>query len=304
MKKNFLHIIYALIMAVLLFIIIWLSVSGAISEEKYRRLQELSINYEIPKDDLEVTFESVTEKESEENREDIQEPMETTEPVEEPEFASETAPPSSQPYISEQSKSPKVVTIPSTEIDPENYTPSLSINYDDLKAQNPDYIGWINIPGMTISYPVVQTTNNSYYLRRSFDGTDATAGTIFEDAYCVNGIYQKNMILYGHNMRNGSMFGTLKKYKTTSFFNSHRYIEFYVKNEVFLYKIFAVREVPADINSLNYQVDDFEFEDYIANAKTKAYQFAEPEITGQILTLSTCVGDYSRRLLINAVKIN
>lgn len=300
MKKNFLHIIYALIMAVLLFIIILLSVSGAISEEKYRKLQASAISYEIPKEDLKVTFESAAEEETEESSEDISESVETAESIEESEPASAPA----QSSALEQSKSPETVTVPSVEIDPENYTPSLSINYDDLKAQNPDYIGWINIPGMKISYPVVQTTNNSYYLRRSFDGTDATAGTIFEDAYCVNGIYQKNMILYGHNMRNGSMFGTLKKYKTTSFFNSHRYIEFYVKNEVFLYKIFAVREVPADINSLNYQVDDFEFEDYIANAKTKAYQFAEPEITGQILTLSTCVGDYSRRLLINAVKIN
>ena len=133
MKKNFLHIIYALIMAVLLFIIIWLSVSGAISEEKYRILQESAINYEIPKDDLEVTFESVTEKESEENSEDIPESIETADTVEEPVYASEAAPPSSQPSTYEQSKSPETVTVPSTEIDPENYTPSLSINYDDLK---------------------------------------------------------------------------------------------------------------------------------------------------------------------------
>lgn len=96
------------------------------------------------------------------------------------------------------------------------------INLDKLIAENPDAIGWISIPGTPIDYPVVQTTNNTFYLNHGLNGKRLEAGAIFAD-YRFSA---PHIILYGHHMKDGSMFGSLQKYASSEYQNKHNKLYF------------------------------------------------------------------------------
>lgn len=183
------------------------------------------------------------------------------------------------------------------------YTEEIEVDYDKLAAENADYKCWLNIPDTDVSYPVVMYTDNDYYLHRNFDGEYAYAGTLFIDSFSEKGVDQDNLIIYGHNMKNGTMFGSLKNFEDKDYFDSHRYIELHMKDETRVYEIFSVRDVSSDIDSLNFALDGFEFDEYVENAVKESLQKREVSGEGQILTLSTCVGDYTRRLLISGVRV-
>lgn len=185
------------------------------------------------------------------------------------------------------------------------YTPELSIDYEKMKKINDDYVCWINIPGTKISYPVTQYYNNDFYLHRAFETkAESYAGTIFIDSFAKNGLEEDNVVIYGHNMKNGSMFGTLKKLKNKDTFENSKYIEIYAKDYVYVYEIFSVRDVSSDINSLNYKLNNFDIKEYIENAKNQSIQYRDPSVYTKMISLSTCVGDYSRRLLVTAMRLN
>ena len=97
--------------------------------------------------------------------------------------------------------------------------------YADLKAENPDFVGWIKIEGTSVNYPVVQTkAEPQYYLRRSFEGSYSIAGTPFLDAQCdmEKGI---GLIIYGHNMNDGSMFADIAGYTHETYWREHPIIQ-------------------------------------------------------------------------------
>lgn len=105
---------------------------------------------------------------------------------------------------------------PSVQVDPTAVTydlPELSVNFRKLIEQNRDCIAWIYIPSVDISYPVVQSVDNDDYVKRTFNGTENPAGCIFSDCRITAPFVQKT-ILYGHNMKNGSMFHNLMKIET------------------------------------------------------------------------------------------
>lgn len=194
-----------------------------------------------------------------------------------------------------------------------SYSPALEIDHEKLISINSDYKGWLNIPKTNISYPVPQGPDNEFYLNKLFETKQYEyAGSLFIDAYSAKMTNQDNLIIYGHNMKNGSMFGTLKKFNTKSFFNSYPYIEFYTKDEKRVYLIFSVRTVSANINSLTYALDEFEVQDYIDYAVKSSEQSRKINLNEngfennsfkQIITLSTCVGDTSKRLIVNGIRI-
>ena len=94
--------------------------------------------------------------------------------------------------------------------EPDGY---LKIDFEGLQAVNPDVIAWIDIPGLSISYPVVQGIDNAYYLHHLFTGEYNSSGSIFADWHNQPDFADPNTIGYGHNMNNGSMFGTLSHYQ-------------------------------------------------------------------------------------------
>ena len=88
------------------------------------------------------------------------------------------------------------------------------IDWKSLRAVNPDVVAWIKIPGTVVDYPVVQTKDNQYYLKRGFDGKKNSCGTIFMNTYNRTDFSDYNTVLYGHNMKNGSMFAVINKYNS------------------------------------------------------------------------------------------
>ena len=153
-------------------------------------------------------------------------------------------------------------------------------NIPALIAENADCIGWLSIDGTSISYPVMYTPSEPQkYLRRSFYGKYSQSGVPFLDGQCsTNG---GNLIIYGHNMKNGTMFSDLKKYLNTDFLNAHRTVRLETADGVFL---FAVTEV-LKTNTSNAWYNRITCED------------------GRHLILSTCYGSgKDGRLLIIAAE--
>lgn len=110
-------------------------------------------------------------------------------------------------------------TTPDT--DPVQEEQSITIDFDQLLAQYPDTVGWLYCEGTPINYPVMQSDDNDYYLRRLPDGAYNTAGSLFADYRCGEIGDTNNYIIYGHNMKNGTMFSSLTKYKSQSYYDEH-----------------------------------------------------------------------------------
>lgn len=105
------------------------------------------------------------------------------------------------------------------------------IDFEELAKINPDVVGWIRIPDTNIDYPIVQGETNDTYLHRSFEGEETAAGSIFLDFASQGNLRGYNSILYGHHMRNGSMFRDIVYYKEEEFFKEHQYFEIYTPKE-------------------------------------------------------------------------
>ncbi|MBP5266049.1 MAG: class B sortase [Lachnospiraceae bacterium] len=178
---------------------------------------------------------------------------------------------------------------------------SLSVlpEYEEFLAQNPDLVGWLTIQGTSVDYPVVQKTDdNEYYLDHSFDGTENSAGTIYVDYRSDIVNPTTNTMVYGHNMKNGTMFGSLKNYLQEDFFKEYRYIQFNTIYEHRLYQVVSVglSEVAyQDENGYRYynfiQANNMEeWQEFVDNVSSLAIYQSDVTLSpsDEILTLSTC----------------
>lgn len=178
------------------------------------------------------------------------------------------------------------------------------VSFQNLHNENNDYLFWLYIPKTKIDYPVMMSRDNKDYLHSSFYKEKLYSGTLFIDALSNKRENQENLIVYGHNMKDGSMFGTLKKWRSAKYFNEHKFIEVYTEKEKRVYLIFAVREVSSNMSLLHYKLDGFTNEEYIQDARNNNIHFREFEDqykNNQIMTLSTCMSNDAKRLIINAV---
>lgn len=179
----------------------------------------------------------------------------------------------------------------------------LVIDFDGLRALNREIVAWIDIPGTQISYPVTQTDDDAYYLTHSADNTENRAGSIFMDSRSSADFSDKNTIIYGHRMNNGSMFGTLSSFTDRSYLQAHPYICIYTPGAVspLVYEILSVGQSDASLASPAYQVDFADEAQYAAWAAEIDDSLGSRD---QVLTLSTCTrGDSSRRLIVEAKRI-
>ncbi|MGL5477637.1 MAG: class B sortase [Clostridium sp.] len=161
---------------------------------------------------------------------------------------------------------------------------------NDFKTENSDYLGWIKIENTNIDYPVMQGEDNQFYLQRDFRKDKNISGSIFLD-YRNNISKDKNLILYGHNMRNGSMFSEINKFKDKDFFNEDNKIELILGDEKRTYEVFSVYADNADDYYLNTEFKDYdEFKSYIESEKNKSWYKKNIKFTrkDKIITLSTC----------------
>ena len=116
------------------------------------------------------------------------------------------------------------------------------INFDELRKLNPDVIGWIEIPNTRIDYPVVSTLNNQFYVNHDLLGNSSNYGTLFTDILNNPDWEDRFIIIYGHNMRDGSKFADLHYFRNKRFFNNNRTIHIYTPEGQLDYHIFAAYE--------------------------------------------------------------
>lgn len=186
--------------------------------------------------------------------------------------------------------------------------------YRELIRQNPDFVGWLSIEGTKVDYPVVQRKNEeSYYLRRDFYGDYSISGTLFLSAGSDIWLPTDNLIIYGHRMSDGSMFGDLSKYEDENYYNEHRSIVFSSLKEEARYEVafvFYDRIHSKDYDGFVYYKfteaeNEYEYKSYINACKEKSLikSGLDPKYGDKLLTLSTCsYHETDGRFVVIAVK--
>lgn len=181
-----------------------------------------------------------------------------------------------------------------------------NINFKSLKEKNSDTISWLKVNGTDIEYPVVKTTNNDYYLTHSFDKSYNSAGWVFMDYKNKSDGTDNNIVIYAHNRRDGSLFGTLKKILTEEWQNNtdNFIIPFITENEKVECQVFSVYKIENEdyYITTNFGTDD-EFQNFIDKIKLRSLKDFNIDVTSddKILTLSTCADNNNYRVVLHAV---
>lgn len=176
--------------------------------------------------------------------------------------------------------------------------PEKNIDFDAMHREiSEDIYAWIYIPNTHIDYPVFQhPTDNSYYLEHNIDGSEGYPGCIYTENYNAKDFSDPHTVIYGHNMRDTTMFSDLHLYEDEEFFENNRYVYIYTEDMVYVYKIFAAYQTNNAHQLLNYDFSNKNtVKSYLENT---ASRMEEPKVydedtvfseDDQILTLSTCV---------------
>lgn len=195
-----------------------------------------------------------------------------------------------------------IINIEETEV--EQYT----VEFEKLKDKNPDIFAWIKVKGTSIEYPIVQAKDNLYYLTHSLDKNYNSAGWIFADYRNKIDGTDKNLVIYGHNRRDGSMFGTLKDVLKKEWYDTleNQYITFETEEKTEIYQVFSVYQIKLEDYYIKTDFNnDKEFEEFISTIKSRSIKNFENEVTkdDNIITLSTCGNDNRYRVVLHAKKI-
>ena len=184
-------------------------------------------------------------------------------------------------------------------------------DFTGLSAVNKDIIGWIQIPGTAINYPVVHSQSGSKYLKTNLYGRYSISGTIFSYGGTSYDPPSQNIVLYGHNMRAGdTMFTSLLLYKNKTYYQQHQIIYFETLYHTGTYEVFAAFDTNAG-SGFSYTVPNFDSADTFKafTAKAKQLSYIDTGITipddAEIITLSTCDRSYNKntgRFVVMAVK--
>ena len=163
---------------------------------------------------------------------------------------------------------------------------SLDTIYTTIK----DMVGWIKIDGMKLDNPIMQTTDNAYYLSHNYKGEKARTGSIFLDYRNNPQFTDRHAIIYGHVLRNGSMFGQLAQYANNEFAKAHKQITIELENEVLYLEVFAAYETTTDFYYIETKFADETFKQFISTIQNKSLISMDTAISidDQIVTLSTC----------------
>lgn len=198
--------------------------------------------------------------------------------------------------------------IKSTVIVEEENGDEYTVDFNKLKEQNNETIAWLKVNNTNIEYPVVKGTNNSFYLNHSFDKSSNSAGWIFADYRNKFDNTDKNIVIYGHNMRDGSMFGSMLNILNAKWYENEENtnITLYTENEKSIHKVFSVYKIE---NEYYYIKTEFkngnEFEGFIKNLKKRSIKDFNVDVSKEdnILTLSTCANNNKYRAVLHAKKV-
>ncbi|MBQ9673351.1 MAG: class B sortase [Ruminococcus sp.] len=189
------------------------------------------------------------------------------------------------------------------------------IDFDKLRKINKDIVAWIKIDDTNIDYPVLRAPSNDqeYYLHRDYKKNYLFAGSIYMESYNKADFSDRDTILYGHNMANGSMFAHLHKFEDTDFFSKHSTYHIYTPDSIKTYKVYSAYEYDNRHinNSFKHFVDDDVFQEYIdyslkptSAILSNVRKGSKVTIDDKLVTLSTCTNNRPQnRYLVQGVLI-
>ena len=169
------------------------------------------------------------------------------------------------------------------------------IDFDALRKINPDVIAWLYYEDTQIDYPIVKGQDNDFYLYRMLDGTYSVFGTLFADAITERPFKQFNTIVYGHHMKNGSMFGHIQRLKDPSYVEEHPRMELITPEAKYHMEIWAFLNQPADSNIYTTNIKDVVGrEAYLDTVRQLASYTTDVAVepTDTLVVLSTCAYEY------------
>lgn len=185
----------------------------------------------------------------------------------------------------------------------ENY----SIDFNALKKVNSDTVAFLKVNGTEVEYPIVKTTNNDFYLKHSFDKTYNAAGWIFTDYKNKLDGTDKNIVIYGHNRKNGTMFSSLRNILNKNWYENEENlkIQLITESENFIYEVFSIYQIEKESYYLQTTFSNNEqYSGFIETLKNRSIKDFNVDVTfeDQILTLSTCANDNNYRVVLHAKK--
>jgi len=193
-------------------------------------------------------------------------------------------PPDGEPMEAPDEDRPGVFRLPDHIVLPE-------VNFAALYEINSDVVGWLILEGTPIHYPVVHGSDNVHYLHHLFDGRRSNVGTLFVDTYNLPGFVDRNTIIYGHHMQDGSMFAALENYNSQAFFDANPWIFLLTPEGNYVIQLFAgyLTDVYASSWRRDF-ADDSDFETWIRERRDRSDFVSTVEVgpTDRVVTLSTC----------------
>lgn len=184
------------------------------------------------------------------------------------------------------------------------------LDFDELQKTNADIYAWIEIPGTQINYPIVQkAADDAYYLNHTIDGKEGYPGSIYTESLNTKNFSDYNTVIYGHNMKDGTMFKGLHSYEDSQFLQEHPYVYIYMPDKKITYQIFAA-VVYSNVHILNtYDFsDEYQRQLYLNSVfesrdmKNSIDKSVKVGTDSHILTLSTCIaGQPDNRYIVEAV---
>ncbi len=178
--------------------------------------------------------------------------------------------------------------------------PRKNLEIEEIQeTSNEDIYAWIYVPGTMINYPIVQHPNDdTYYLNRNLDGSVGYPGCIYSESYNQKDFSDAHTVLYGHNMKNGTMFGSLHQYEDSEFFEQQPFFYIYTEDDIFVYQIFRAYRYTDEHLLLNYTTQvEVGFEEYLNSMReyktlidnVNEDLMADLTAKDKICTLSTCI---------------
>ena len=171
----------------------------------------------------------------------------------------------------------------------------IKVDFAALQKKNPDIIGWLYCEGTVINYPVVQGKDNSYYLKHMYDGAKNSSGTLFIDYRNAKGFLDENTVIYGHHMRNGSMFASLVNYRSQAYYDKHPVLYLLTPETNYRIELFSGYICASTASAFQRQIQaESDFSAYLLNSLKKSNFKSSVSVSpaDRILTLSTCTYEY------------
>ena len=183
-----------------------------------------------------------------------------------------------------------------------------AVDFEKLKEKNSDVVAWLKVNGTNIETTVVKTTDNDYYLTHNFNKEYNSAGWIFADYKNKVDGTDENLVIYGHNMRDDSMFGSLKWVINEDWYNNedNKYITLITENETQVYEVFSVYQIEKEDYYIqtNFNTEK-KFSAFLETIKKRSKKDFNVDVNKEdnILTLSTCANNNKYRVVLHAKKI-